>query len=688
MKVSELWLRSFVNPHISTEQWIEQFINLGLEVDSIENVNLPQKDTVLTLKVSPNRSDCLSMEGLAREWACINQTSFKAIQPKPAELSHTETLVVQLDASEACPRYVGRIIKNIDNRKQTPAWMQERLEKAGLRLVSPVVDITNYVMLELGQPLHAFDLNKMSSPVIVRLAKKGEKIETLEGVTLELDNNSLVIADKQKILALAGIIGGSNSAVSETTTSIFLESAYFDPIRIRQTAQRFKIRTDSSQRFERGMDPNLQMKAIERATELLKDIVGGEVGPLVEETNQRYLPASLIVPLRKQKIKNVLGIDLPDNKIKEILLCLGMELKQTELGWDVLIPSHRTDITLDVDLIEELARMYGYHAIPEELPTVPVQYHVSPEEIISLSKIKQFLIGRGYNEAITYSFISPEYNQILGDMPEPLKLSNPLSQEMSIMRKSLLPGLLQVAKYNQVRQTTRLRLFETGACFIKKPEGDAQNNIVEKTSLAGLLFGPLFNEEWANSKQTVDFFDIKNDIEGLFQLNRRIDTLEYKTPLKFPPILHPGQSTAVFSQDELLGYVGSMHPAVLAKLDLQGPIYVFELDLNGIQTLRLPKFKEISKFPAIRRDIAVIVKTDILAEQLKSAIVDCVGSLLKDILIFDVYQGKGIEPGHKSVALGLILQHPSRTLVDEEIQAMMEKVVQALKQRFQAILRE
>lgn len=740
MKVSELWLRNIVNPSVSTETWVEQFTQAGIEVDSIEEAEpvneetKPAKDTIITLKVPPNRSDCLSMEGLAREWAAMNKMSFSVPTHEIALPKIKDTFPHSIQAKEACPCYVGRILQNINAQAETPDWLKQRLEKAGLRSLSPVVDVTNYVMLELGQPMHAFDLAKLDSEISVRMATEKETIVTLEGKEVTLNTNCLVIADKSKPLAIAGIMGGELSSVTENTKSIFLEAAYFDPISIRKTSQRYKLRTESSLRFERGIDPLLQVKAMERATELLVKIVGGNAGPLVEQCALEYLPKPRNIFLRRARIAEILGITLEKNDVEGILTRLGMAFtftsessttanasaianastttqfptSQSETiieGWEVSVPSFRPDVSLEIDLIEELARIYGYQNIPEAQPFIPLEGQALPESQVSQAKIKDLLISRGYREAITYSFIAPELDQLLQRKEAPLALSNPISQEMSVMRESLLPGLLQALQHNQARQTLRVRLFESGTVFLNvKKDFNRENSykassssssssdvLQEQSMLAGLASGSRFKEQWGEKTQNVDFFDVKNDIEVLLSLQND-STLDEKALVQFHagthPLMHPGQTATIIVNESIVGYLGALHPSVLKQLDLQGPVILFELSLPAIQTVMRPKFRELSKYPAIRRDIAVLVDEKVLATELKSAIVNCVGSLLRDIWVFDVYQGKGIEPGRKSVAFSLLLQHPSRTLVEDEVNTMITKVVQQLTDKYHAILRE
>jgi len=716
MKVSEPWLNTLIDLSISTEVLASQLTNAGIEVDSIEKFPGASEYAVLTLKIPANRGDCLSMEGVAREVAVLNVLPFSGIEIVPTVPNIQDTFPIQVEAKEACPRYVARIIQNINPNVETPGWMLKRLEEAGLRSVSAIVDIGNYVMLELGQPLHAFDWSKIIEGIQIRFAKPGETIITLESKNIELDPQTLIIADKQKPLAIAGIIGGLESAVNHTTRTILLESAYFEPNQLRSSAKRLKIRTESSLRFERGMDPNLQVRALERATQLLLEIVGGNAGPMMEQVDALHLPQSPKILLRLAKVKDILGI-CPVEEIQDILTRLGMKLSSTSTGtgFEVIPPSFRVDILREVDLIEEIARIYGYDRIPKSNPLVGFEFIPIPEAKLEENRLKQTLVDRGYYETITYSFLSAEYmNQILPSQPA-LALANPISEELAVMRTSLWPGLLKAVQYNQRRSQIRLKLFETGLCFIEQErktlengfksgflgkkskdefslENSSRNSLsVEDKSLlqigriAGVSVGTPAPEQWGIKAQGLDFYDMKNDVEALLALTRRSD---FSFEVAEHEALHPGQCARIMLANEELGYIGALHPRLLKELELQGPLFLFEMDLSLLSQSLVPSFQDVSKFPMIRRDIAMIVDKMVLAAELKSAIVHYVGSLARDVVVFDVYQGKGIEPGRKSVAIGLTLQHPSRTFVESEVNDLMQGVILELTNKFQATLRE
>ncbi len=681
MKVSEHWLRTYIDTPVSITELADQLTNAGLEIDNLECIETDPKDFLLTLKIPPNRGDCLSMEGIARELAVLNQMHYQAPQTLGLIPKGNHQFPVRVEAPEACPRYVGRVIKDIDGSLVTPLWMQKRLQQADIRIISPVVDVTNYVMLELGQPLHAFDLKKLDTEIVVRFAKPGETIILLEGQEIKLEPDMLVIADKNKPLAIAGIMGGLDSSVTPATKTVFLESAFFNPINIRLTARHLGLRTESSYRFERTIDRELQSRALERATQLLLEIVGGTAGPIVEFYDDTHLPKNITVSLRRSKVQAILGVELNDKDIVELLSRLGMTLHLTDFGWEVVIPSFRADLLQEIDLIEEIARVFGYHRLPSENPVSHFVYDTLSENQISLDHCKKTLIDRGYFEAITYSFIDPKLLELFDSLSASISLMNPISSELQTMRTSLWPGLLQAVLYNQGRQQTRMRLFEAGLGFKNEDQ-----KLEQKMLIAGVATGDLYPLQWGATARGVDFFDVKADIEALVKLSGRLEYLNCEA--SHHPALQPGQAATLLLGNKTLGVMGALHPKIIKALDLQEPVFVFELELATLQQSEIPKFQMLSKYPAVRRDIAVIVGQEVLANQLKSAIVECVWDLLQDVVVFDVYQGKGIELGKKSIALSLILQHPSRTLVEDEVNEVVEEVVALLVNRFQAVLRE
>jgi phenylalanyl-tRNA synthetase beta chain len=556
--------------------------------------------------------------------------------------------------------------------------MVERLRRSGIRSLGAVVDITNYVMIEHGQPMHAFDLDQLDGRINVRYANQSEKITLLDGKSIDLDEKTLVIADNSRPLALAGIMGGENSGVNDQTRSIFLESAYFAQEAIAGKARGYGLHTDSSHRFERGVDPQLQAHAIHRATELILEICGGEVGPVTEVTTQAHPQGRRPIDLRHERISRVLGIQLEPDEIIDILTRLGMEVKSFKDHWMVKPPSFRFDIEIEADLLEELVRIHGYNNIPRTQP----HYHAAMREMSEsrqpLTQLRKSLVDRGYFEAITYSFVDPSWQAALDPGKEAVKLANPLSSEMSVMRTSIWPGLLQAVRYNLNRQQNRVRLFETGQVFL---QGEAGLQQVDR--IAGAISGLVKDEQWAENSREVDFYDLKADVESLLGTGAEI---EYRAQAH--PALHPGQSAAVLKNGEAIGWLGALHPHAMSELDLGNTVYIFELDLDAVRQLHLPAFRPLSKFPEVRRDLAILINEDVSAKSIEDCIRDSTSKILQEVRVFDIYTGKGVDKGLKSVAFGLILQDFSRTLTDQDIDSEIESVVDALKQNFAATLRE
>jgi len=531
-------------------------------------------DKIIELDLTPNRADCLSVEGVAREVAVLNQMDFKALAFEIVNPTHEETLVVNLDAPEGCPRYLGRLIKNVNPQAATPLWMQERLRRAGLRSLSALVDVTNYVLLELGQPLHVFDAAKLTGEISVRYAKDKEELALLNEQEIKLETDSLVIADDKQALALAGIMGGSKTAVNETTTDVFLECAFFIPTAIAGKARKYGLHTDSSHRFERGVDPFLQQKAIERATQLIVDITGGEVGVISEVVSKEHLPTRPAVTLRKQRINKMLGIEMADDDVTAIFQRLGMTVETSTESWAVTPTGARFDIAIEADLIEEIARIYGYNNLPNSSLLMRSELGQAPEALLPLEQAQDLLVAKGYQEAITYSFVDEEIQQLIAPDDKVIKLKNPISSELSVMRSTLWGGLLRAALYNTNRQQNRVRLFETGLSFV-----EIEGETVQTKRLSGLVLGSAQAEQWGEKIRKVDFFDVKADLEALFSLsNLKIDyTAEQHIAL------HPGQSAKLSNgQGEFIGWLGMLHPTLEKKLGFDTQVFLFELDLNKI----------------------------------------------------------------------------------------------------------
>lgn len=639
-------------------------------------------DVTIEIGLTPNRGDCLSIQGIAREVAVINQVAVTEPEIASVLIKRQDQFPVALSAPEACPRYVGRIIKGVNSQAETPEWMKERLRRCDLRSISPVVDVTNYVMLELGQPMHAFDLNKLEGGIKVRYAEAGESLKLLDGQSVELTSDTLVIADHRKPLAMAGIMGGNESAVTDSTTDIFLESAFFAPAAILGHARQYGLHTDSSHRFERGVDYELPIKAMKRATALLLEIVGGEAGQLIEANVSEHLPLRQPISLRVERIKRVLGLDLPQPQITAMLESLGMKVREQGRQWIVTPPSFRFDLAIESDLIEEVGRVYGYDQLPTELPKITMEVKLPSELTVSQARGRELLVDRGYQEAITYSFVDERLQKLITPDIKPITLANPISADMSAMRTSLWPGLLQVCAHNQKRQQARVRLFEFGVKF-SRPQGA----IVEEKIISGLIAGECFAEQWAMPGRKVDFYDIKADLQALLGLTGR--GADYIFVAEAHPALHPGQSAAIKSRDgQPIGWVGKLHPVVEKELGLNGPVYLFEIDAHALDMASKPVFTELSKYPSIRRDLAIVVDKGLPAREVEQSIAAVAKRYLSNLQLFDVYSGEGIESGRKSLALGLTFQDASRTLTDEEVDSLISGVLKQLKQDFNATLRE
>lgn len=640
-------------------------------------------DAIIEVDLTPNRGDCLSIAGLAREVGANYGESVTPVQIDSVAAVHDDVRPVELLAPQACPRYLGRVIRKVDLSRPTPLWMVERLRRSDIRSIDAVVDITNYVMLELGQPLHAFDLAEIKGGIRVRMAEEGEKLVLLDGQEITLRADTLVIADHERPLAMAGIMGGEHSGVSEGTQDLFLESAFFDTIAIAGKARGYSLHTDSSHRFERGVDWQLQRDAMERATALILDIVGGEPGPVIEAVDQNALPTLKTITLRSERINQMLGMQMDEGDVVAYLSGLGLYVSAENQGqWRVEVPSHRFDISIEVDLIEELARLYGYNRLPVSAPTAALNLTAKPETRGELPTLRRLLVARGYHEAITYSFVEPGLNKLFDPSIEPLALANPISSDMAVMRTSLWPGLSKVVQYNQNRQQGRVRLFESGLRFVPQANGE----LLQEPMLSGIACASRLPEGWANGSDKLDFHDVKGDVEAL--LGQGGAGSQYRFQAAEHPALHPGQSAQISRDGELVGWLGALHPQLLVDLDIQGPVFVFELTLGKIIQGRLPKFAELSRFPEVRRDVALLVDKSVMADDLLSDIRANAGDALKHLRLFDVYEGKGIDPHRKSLAIGLTLQHSSRTLTDDEVNAVMDKVLVSLEQRFNATLRK
>ncbi len=637
-------------------------------------------DQVLELDLTPNRGDCLGMIGIAREVATLNNQTFDLSAPAPVDATIDQTFAVSLEAGEACPVYVGRVIRGIASNAATPLWMSERLRRGGVRPLHPVVDVTNYVMLEYGQPMHGFDLEALSGAIVVRWASKDETLTLLDGREIELDEETLVIADRERVLALAGIMGGERSGVSDDTVDVFLESAFFAPAAIAGKARAFGLHTDASHRFERGVDPTIQSIAMERATALLLEIAGGQAGPLIEAAIPQAVPTKQVVTLRAARIGRVLGIEIPPDRVDSILHRLGMELESTAEGWSVRPPSFRFDLSIEEDLIEELARIHGYDQIPEAAALAPVSLPSVTETRMPLDRAREILVDRGYHEVITYSFIDAASQARFEPEIVPEALANPLSEEMAQMRASLWPGLVRVAKENLSRQQDRVRIFESGVKFVPQ-----NNDLNEISVIAGLATGDLVPEQWGEPARSVDLFDIKSDIDAILRQTGRYDESEYKKSIH--PALHPGRCARIRVGGRPVGWAGQLHPLLARQYDLGSATYLFEIETAAVLVANVPSSAPISRYPAVRRDIAMVVDENVQVADLVAAAKRGAGDLARSVYVFDIYRGDAIDSGRKSVALGLILQETSRTLTDQDADESISGVVALLEREYNAKIR-
>ena len=636
-------------------------------------------DTVIELAVTPNRGDCLCIAGIAREVAVASRTATRPREPAPAVMPRiADVLPIVLEAPRRCPRYVGRVIRGIDPRARSPWWMTERLRRCGIRPLSAVVDVTSYVMLELGQPMHAFDLGRLDSGIRVRNGRDGERLTLLDGSVVELDGDALVIADESRPVALAGVMGGRESGVTSTTRDVFLESAWFEPRTIALEARRRGMHTDASHRFERTVAPGLQREAMERATKLLVDIAGGEPGPTVESVDEEHDSHAEPVALRHERIRRVLGAEIPAHEVHDILIRLGMRVEETQAGWAVTPPPHRPDIGIEVDLIEEVARIVGYENLPGTLPVAGLGITAREESSVDVERLRARLVERGYHEAVTYSFVDAALQARIAPALEGVALANPIASDMGMMRTTLWPGLIGAAIYNVNRQQGRVRLFETGLVFIS--DG---GRIHQPRMIGAIAIGPVVPEQWAQPSRNVDFYDVKGDVEALLALSgRKADFVA-----DAHPALHPGQTASIVYRGRRIGMLGALHPTLAAELKLPGAV-LFELRHEPVSVGALPKFKALSRYPAVRRDLSLLVSNEVSASAVRECIEQTGVDTLEHLELFDLYAGEGIDSGMKSVSLALTFQSRSRTLDDVEVSAALSVILDSLTRKPGIALRE
>lgn len=641
-------------------------------------------DTIIDIDLTPNRADCFCIKGIAREVASKNQLSLKQPVIEPVKPEIEDVLTVDVQASGACPRYLTRIIKGIDRNAVVPLWMSEKLRRSGIRCIHPVVDITNYVMLELGQPMHAFDLGKIDGGITVRMAKPKEKVKLLGGQDVELNEKYLVITDNSTILAIAGVIGGYDSGVNEQTCDIVLESAYFDPATIMGKSRALGLHTDSSLRFERGVDPDLQLMALERATALIQEICGGQVSLVSENVNAPGLPERNKINLSRKRLDQVLGFSIPDEKVEGILEYLGMQPKKKATGWQINTPSWRFDIEIAEDIIEEIARLNGYDQIPLSALRSEQNIHSVNESRKPEKAIHVALNQMGYQEVINYAFVAEKSLQTLNALHNVVPLSNPLNHDMAVMRTTLLSGVLMNVKHNLDRQFADLSLYENGIVFEKT---GAQ--VTEKEHLLMVRSGRRFPEQWSAADDAVDFYDIKGDVESLLSIN------SYRFGTSSLSFLHPGRQVSIQALDDNgqavnHGWIGQLHPLVAQSLKIKQDVYVAQLDTAYVREQLVPLWQPTSKFPQVRRDLSIVLRENISWKDIKyglEATVNDSGQSLVDVVLFDVYRGNSIDSGYKSLSIGMIFQEKNRTLEDKEVDSKVSDAVSFLTTKFKAEIR-
>ena len=641
-------------------------------------------DKSIEISLTPNRADCLSIAGIARELGVINKMALNSPHFTPVIPSFSEKIEINVSAPEACPRYLLRSVKNVNVKAKTPVWMQEKLRRCDIRSIDPIVDITNYILLELGQPMHAFDAAKVAQPVQVRMANEGETLVLLDGTEAKLQANTLVIADKNGPLAMAGIFGGAASGVSEQTKDIILEAAFFAPLAITGRARQYGLHTDSSHRFERGVDFDLQYKAMERATALVLEICGGEAGEICEAVSIANLPKVKQVKLRRHKLDALLGHHVETETVTDILQRLGFEVHYSNDVWTVISTSWRFDIEIEEDLIEEVARIYGYNTIPNNAPLAHLKMKSLPENILEMLRVRTAFVDSDYQEIVSYSFVDPDVQQLLHPQQDALILPNPISREMSAMRVSLLSGLLTTVVYNQNRQQNRVRLFESGLRFI--PDANAESGVRQEYVIGAVIVGDKRPVHWENKGENVDFFDLKGDLERILSLTKAGNRLRFVA--KSYSALHPGQSAAIILDDKEIGFIGTVHPKVVQQLGLSGKPVVFEIEWAAIEERNVPSAKEISRFPSNKRDIAIVLDVAVPAGDVLNACRQVGGKQLVNVTLFDVYQGANLPEGKKSLAISLTIQDTEKTLEEKDINAVISVVLSELEQRFNAYLRD
>lgn len=639
-----------------------------------ESLKLP--DNCIELDLTPNRGDCFSIRGVARELAVINEMPVNTPTIEPSAIATNVKLSIDLEAPEGCPVYLGKIIEDVDVNAQVPLWMARRLHASGVRSINAIVDILNYVMIELGQPMHAFDLEKVRDGIVVRYANSKEKMTLLDGTEAELDEDVLVIASSGAPVAIAGVIGGMSSGVSDSTQSVLLECAYFSPTAIAGTARKYGLQTDASTRYERGVDYALQDSALERATSLILDIAGGSAGPVIEARSPRHVPTRQRVTIHKERLDQLIGENLPDDVVYGIFERLGFEPEEPAEYWTVTAPTHRFDIEIEEDLVEEVCRIYGYDRIGMRLPVTPLNLLAVTSATGDASDLRSRLRSMGYSEAITYSFIGRSRNDMFSSSDEIPILQNPMSSDREVMRCSLLPGLLDVVSYNGARQHSLVRVFEYGQCF-----NFDKGQLIQEDRVAGAAWGVRHPENWTNGREPVDFFDVKGHVEALLPQG----VIEFRQSKKH--WVRPGHGADIFVDGIEVGSVGQVQLDVQAMFDIEEPVFGFEFVAKRLKDSLQRKSKQISTHPSVRRDLALILDESITIAQIRDKVAEVLGERLTDFTVFDVYRGEQFGDAKKSVAIGMTLQETARTLLDSEANECIELVISELETAFGAQLR-
>jgi phenylalanyl-tRNA synthetase beta chain len=655
----------------------------ALQLNTELRAALDLDDSMLEVNATPNRGDCMSVFGIARDYTAAQERRYLSFSPKPVAAAHQDVFPVSLQAGDACPVFVSRVIRGVKADAPSPPWLRERLRRVDINSISAAVDVTNFVMMELGQPMHAYDLAKLDKGITVRMAKANERITLLDDKEHELDGEFLVIADDSGAVGVAGVMGGRRTAISDATTDVLLESAHFSPNAIAGRARRLGLFTDASQRFERGVDPNLAALAIERATALLLEVAGGLPGPVAITRTLAAPVTEEWVGLRRDRITRLLGAPVPDSEVQSVLGAISERVESTPTGWRALRPSHRFDIRIEADLIEEVARLRGFDSIAEFHAVAPQIAGDATEKQVSHERVLNAIADRGYREVITYTFVDPALQRSLFPGTPALALANPLSAELGEMRVSLWTGLLHTCRENLRRQQNRVRLFELGNKFVVH---SGANPLREVETLAGIATGQRLPEQWGSAKEPLDFYDVKADVMDVLALTGDAASIRFEAATL--PVLRPGRAAQIFRGDAAIGWLGELHPQIAKELNVSTTVFLFELEMTLAFSCNPLEFHRISKFPSVRRDLAIVVDETVPLAVLRENVTFSASGLLNELRVFDVYRGPNVETGRKSIALGLILQDSSRTLTDDDADAVVARVVARLRDVLSATIRD